>query len=172
MRLEMNYFIDDIPKEYDQDAYIYWLMLCELISWLVESTILWRCHSVGVLWNIEKHCTCIIVIQTRWADEVLGNHYRYIIMIYLFSRCYGGLFHKQVIMSKLFYFLYTSFMLNDQSTDSGGLKAKLQQQMYTWCSIIAYNVIQKEDHDGKNYLPQSFLLYLYGSVNIGNQAIY
>ena len=32
---------------------------------------------------------------------------------------------------KLFYLLYTSFMLNDQSTDSVVLKAKLQQQMYT-----------------------------------------
>ena len=52
-------------------------------------------------------------------------------MIYLFSRCYGGLFHKQMIMLKLFYLLCTSFMLNNQSTDSGGLKAKLQQQMYT-----------------------------------------
>ena len=52
-------------------------------------------------------------------------------MIDIFSRCYGGLFHKQMIMLKLFYFLYTSFMLNDQSTDSVVLKAKLQQQMYT-----------------------------------------
>ena len=24
---EMNYFIDDIPKEYDQDGKNYWLML-------------------------------------------------------------------------------------------------------------------------------------------------
>ena len=52
-------------------------------------------------------------------------------MIYLFSRCYGGLFHMHMIMLKLFYLLYTSFMLNDQSTDSVVLKAKLQQQMYT-----------------------------------------
>ena len=52
-------------------------------------------------------------------------------MIYLFSRCYGGLFHKTMIMLKLFDVLYTSFMLNDQSTDSVVLKAKLQQQMYT-----------------------------------------
>ena len=52
-------------------------------------------------------------------------------MIYLFSRCYGELFHKQMIMLKLYYFLYTSFMLNDQSTDSVGLKEKIQQQMYT-----------------------------------------
>ena len=52
-------------------------------------------------------------------------------MIYLFSRCYGGLFHKPMIMLKLFYLLYISFMLNDQSTDSVVLKAKLQQQMYT-----------------------------------------
>ena len=50
-------------------------------------------------------------------------------MIYIFSRCYGGLFHKQIIMLKLFYFLNTSFMLNDQSTDSVVLKAKLQQQI-------------------------------------------
>ena len=34
-------------------------------------------------------------------------------------------------MLKLFYVLYTSFMLNDQSTDSVVMKAKLQQQMYT-----------------------------------------
>ena len=34
-------------------------------------------------------------------------------------------------MLKLFYLLYTSFLLNDQSTDSVVLKAKLQQQMYT-----------------------------------------
>ena len=54
-------------------------------------------------------------------------------MIYLFSRCYGGLFYKQMIMLKLFYLLYTSFMLNDQSTDSVVLKEKLQQQMYAWC---------------------------------------
>ena len=40
-------------------------------------------------------------------------------MIYLFSRCYGGLFHRHMIILKLFYLLYTSFMLNDQSTDSG-----------------------------------------------------
>ena len=54
-------------------------------------------------------------------------------MIYLFSRwyAYGGLFHKQMIVLKLFYLLYTSFMLNDQSTDSVVLNAKLQQQMYT-----------------------------------------
>ena len=52
-------------------------------------------------------------------------------MIYLFSRSYGGLFHKQMIMFKLFYFLYTSFMLNDQSTDSVVLKETIQQQMYT-----------------------------------------
>ena len=52
-------------------------------------------------------------------------------MIYLFSRCYGGLFHKQMIMLKLFYFLYTSFILNDKSTDSVVLKAKLQQHIYT-----------------------------------------
>ena len=58
-------------------------------------------------------------------------------MIDLFSICYGGLFHEQMIMLKLFYFLYISFMLNDQSTDSVVLKAKLQQQMYTSCSIIA-----------------------------------
>ena len=45
-------------------------------------------------------------------------------MIYLFSRCYGGLFYRHMIMLKLFYLLYTSFMLNDQSTDSV-LKAKL-----------------------------------------------
>ena len=52
-------------------------------------------------------------------------------MIYLFSRCYGGLFHRHmIILLKLFYVLYTSFMLNDQSTDSVVLKAKLQQ-MYT-----------------------------------------
>ena len=38
-------------------------------------------------------------------------------MIYLFSRCYGGLFHRHMIMLKPFYLLYTSFMLNDQSTD-------------------------------------------------------
>ena len=44
-------------------------------------------------------------------------------MIYLFSRCYGGLFNKQMIMWKLFYFLYT--------TDSVVLKAELQEQMYT-----------------------------------------
>ena len=36
-----------------------------------------------------------------------------------------------MIILKLFYFLYTSFMLNDQSTDSVVLKAKLQQQMNT-----------------------------------------
>ena len=54
-----------------------------------------------------------------------------IIMIYLFSRCYGGLFYKPMIMLKLFYFLYTLFMLNDKTTDSVVLKAKLQQQMYT-----------------------------------------
>ena len=52
-------------------------------------------------------------------------------MIYLFSRCYGGLFHKQMIILKLFYLLYTSFMLNDQSTDSVVLKARLQRHMYT-----------------------------------------
>ena len=57
-------------------------------------------------------------------------------MIYLFSRCDGGLFHKQMIVLKLFYLLYTSFMLNDQSTDSVVLKAMLQQQMYTRCNII------------------------------------
>ena len=43
----------------------------------------------------------------------------------------GGLFHRHMIIYKLFYLLYTSFMLNDQSTDSVVLKAKLQQQMYT-----------------------------------------
>ena len=89
-------------------------------------------YYVGVLWNIEKHCTCIIVIQTRWADEVLWNS----IMIYLFSRCYGRLFHRNMIMLNLFYLLYTPFMLNDQSTNSVVLKAKLQQQMYTWYNII------------------------------------
>ena len=52
-------------------------------------------------------------------------------MSYLFSRCYGGLFHRHMIILELFYLLYTSFMLNDQSTDSVVLKAKLQQQMYT-----------------------------------------
>ena len=52
-------------------------------------------------------------------------------MIYLFSRCYGGLFHRHMIILKLFYLLYTSFMLNDQSTDNVVLKEKLQQQMYT-----------------------------------------
>ena len=52
-------------------------------------------------------------------------------MIYLFSRCYGGLFHRHMIILKLFYLLYTSFVLKDQSTDSVVLKAKLQQQMYT-----------------------------------------
>ena len=52
-------------------------------------------------------------------------------MIYLFSRCYGGLFQRHMIILKLFYLLYTSFMLNDQSTDSVVLKEKLQQQMYT-----------------------------------------
>ena len=54
-----------------------------------------------------------------------------VIMINLFSICYGGLFHKQMIMLKLFYFLYTSFMLNDLSTDRVVLKEKIQQQMYT-----------------------------------------
>ena len=34
-------------------------------------------------------------------------------------------------MLKLFYLLYTSFMLNDQSTDRVVLKGKLQQEMYT-----------------------------------------
>ena len=53
-------------------------------------------------------------------------------MIYLFSRCYGGLFHRHMIILKLFYLLYTSFMLNDQSTDSVVLKAKFQHQMYTY----------------------------------------
>ena len=54
------------------------------------------------------------------------------VMIYLFSRCYdGGLFHRHMIILKLFYLVYTSFMLNDHSTDSVVLKAKLQQQMYT-----------------------------------------
>ena len=48
-----------------------------------------------------------------------------------FPRCYGGLFHRHMIILKLFYLLYTSFMLNDQSTDSVVLKAKLQQQRYT-----------------------------------------
>ena len=48
-------------------------------------------------------------------------------MIYLFSRCYGGLFCRHMIILKLFYLLYTSFMLNDQSTDCVVLKAKLQQ---------------------------------------------
>ena len=52
-------------------------------------------------------------------------------MFYLFSGCYGGLFHRHMIILKLIYVLYTSFILNDQSTDSGVLKAKLQQQMYT-----------------------------------------
>ena len=52
-------------------------------------------------------------------------------MIDLFSRYYGGLAHKQMIMLKLFYLLYTLFMLNDQSNDSVGLKTKLLQQMYT-----------------------------------------
>ena len=52
-------------------------------------------------------------------------------MINLFSRCYGGLFHRHMIILKLFYLLYTSFMLNDLSTDSVVLRAKLQQQMYT-----------------------------------------
>ena len=52
-------------------------------------------------------------------------------MIYLFSRFYGGLFHRYMIILKLFYLLYTSFMINDQATDSVVLKAKLQQQMYT-----------------------------------------
>ena len=53
-------------------------------------------------------------------------------MSYLFSRFYGGLFHMHMIILKLFYYLlYTSFMLNDQSTNSVVLKAKLQQQMYT-----------------------------------------
>ena len=47
-------------------------------------------------------------------------------MIYLFSRCSGGLFHRHMIILKLLYLLYTSFMLNDQSTDSVVLKAKLQ----------------------------------------------
>ena len=51
-------------------------------------------------------------------------------MIYLFSRCYGGLFDRHILILILFYLLYTSFMLNDQSTDSV-LKAKLQQLMYT-----------------------------------------
>ena len=32
---------------------------------------------------------------------------------------------------KTFYLLYTSFMLNNKSTNSVVLKAKLQQQMYT-----------------------------------------
>ena len=52
-------------------------------------------------------------------------------MIYIFSRCYGGLFHSHMIILKLFYLLYTSFMLYDQSTDSVVQKAKLQPQMYT-----------------------------------------
>ena len=34
-------------------------------------------------------------------------------------------------------FIVSSFMLNDQSSDSVVLKAELQQQMYIWCSIIA-----------------------------------
>ena len=59
------------------------------------------------------------------------NSYRNSIMIYLFSRCYGGLFHRHMIILKMFYLLYTSFMLNDQSTDSVVLKAKFQHQMYT-----------------------------------------
>ena len=50
-------------------------------------------------------------------------------MVYLFSRCYGGLFHRHMIIFKLFYLLYTSFMLTDQSTDSVILKSKLQQQI-------------------------------------------
>ena len=43
-----------------------------------------------------------------------------------------------MIILKLFYLLHTSFMLNDQSTDSVVLKAKIQQQMYTSssCRII------------------------------------
>ena len=28
---DMNYFIDDMPKEYDQDGNIYWLMLYVLL---------------------------------------------------------------------------------------------------------------------------------------------
>ena len=51
-------------------------------------------------------------------------------MIFIFSRCYGGLFHRHMIILKLFYLLYTLFMLNDQSTDTVVLNAKLQQQMY------------------------------------------
>ena len=47
----------------------------------------------------------------------------------LWSRCYGGLFHRHMIILKLFYLLYTSFMLNDQSTDNVVLKAKPQQQI-------------------------------------------
>ena len=38
---------------------------------------------------------------------------------------------SQAYILKLFYLLYTTFMLNDQSTDSVVLKANLQQQMYT-----------------------------------------
>ena len=92
-------------------------------------------------------------------------------MIYLFSRCYGGLFHNQIIMLKLFYLLYTSFMLNDESTDSGGLKAKFQQEMYTWCNLIAYNSRKKAMME-KITSHDPFLLYLYGSANIGNQPLY
>ena len=35
-------------------------------------------------------------------------------------------------MLKLFCLLYASFILNDQSTDSVVLKAKLQQHMYVY----------------------------------------
>ena len=63
--------------------------------------------------------------------RVLGNNYRNGIRIYIFSRCYGRFFHKQMIMLKLFYFLYKSFILNNQSTDGVVLKTKLQHQLYT-----------------------------------------
>ena len=71
-------------------------------------------------------------------------------MIYLFSRCYGGLFHKHMIMLKLFYLLYTSFMLNDQVIVYSRKKAMMEQ----------------------NTSHGPFLLYLYGSANIDNQALY
>ena len=69
-------------------------------------------------------------------------------------------------MLKLFDFLYTSFMLNDQSTDSVVLKAKLQQQIHILCSIIAYNVFQKEGHDGKKLPPTGLFCHTYMVLRI------
>ena len=71
-----------------------------------------------------------------------------------------------MIILKLFYLLYTSFILNDQSTDSVVLKAKLQQQMLLHKMYSRKKMMEKITSHGP------FLLYLYSSANIDNQALY